>query len=66
VDGAPRGRGSEGEGRRRGRHRRIDIRRCGAPAHANPDLAHGRHELRGHWRVLQAQPRRPRASGQVR
>jgi hypothetical protein len=39
---------------------------CGAPAHANPDPAHGRHELRGDWRVLRAQPRRPRARGQVR
>jgi hypothetical protein len=23
-------------------------------SHANPDPAHGRHELRGHWRVLRA------------
>jgi hypothetical protein len=30
---------SEGKGRRRGRHRRGGIRRCGAPAHANPDPA---------------------------
>jgi hypothetical protein len=28
----------------------------GAAAHANPDPAHGRHELRGDWRVLRAQP----------
>jgi hypothetical protein len=66
MGGAPSGRCSGGEGRRRGRHRRGGIRRCGAPAHANPDPAHGRHELRGYWRVLRAQPRRPRASGQVR
>jgi hypothetical protein len=33
------------------------------PSHANPDPAHGRHELRGDWRVLRAQPRRTRASG---
>jgi hypothetical protein len=50
----------------------FEPRRCDKtpkkPAHANPDPSHGRHELRGHWRVLRAQPRRPRAmhSGQVR
>jgi hypothetical protein len=41
MDGAPRGRGSEGEGRAAAAastgHRRGGIRWCGAPAHANLD-----------------------------
>jgi hypothetical protein len=51
---------------RRGRHRRGGIRRCGAPVHANPDLAHGRHELRGHFCEHSPTVHELRASGQVR
>jgi hypothetical protein len=47
--------------------RRGEVFACvAAPAHASPDPAHGRHELRSYWRILRAQPRRrSRASGQA-
>jgi hypothetical protein len=44
-------------------HRHGGVRWGGAPTHANPGPAHGRHELRCDWRVLRTQPRRTRASG---